>query len=158
MAKTVWSKGALPLVPPRFRSLYMSLLPVIDLGVLTFGISAFLIGSKIVGDFTLPFFLPIWASLIVLGAAAALFGLIFLQPKIELAGRIGIISGLMVYLGLTILYITTGSVTSTLTLILVAIRIYASGWRFFDLLGDMAEKEAKKAVNTGPVPTKGRHK
>lgn len=156
MVKTIWNAGALPLVPPRYRSIYTSLLPVIDLGVLTFGLSALVLGSKIIADFTIPIFLPVWGLLIVVGATVALFGLIFLKPKVELAGRIGVIAGLTVYLGLTILYIVGGSATATLTLILVAIRIYASGWRFFDLLGEMVEKEAKKAADTGSTPTEGR--
>ncbi len=157
MPKTIWNAGAQPLVPSRYRSIYTSLLPVIDLGVLTFGLSALLLGSKIIADFTIPIFLPVWGLLIVVGAVLALVGLIFLKPKVELAGRISVIAGLTVYLGLTILYIVGGSVTSALTLILVAIRIYASGWRFFDLLGEMAEKEAKKAVDTGSVPSGGKH-
>lgn len=155
MVKTIWSRGAQPLVPRRFRSIYTSLLPVIDMGVLTFGLSALILGSKIIADFTIPIFLPVWGLLIVVGAVLAFCGLVLLLPKVELAGRIGVIAGLSVYLILTILYIVGGSVTSVLTLLLVAIRIYASGWRFFDLLGEMVEKEAKKAVDTGSNPTRG---
>lgn len=153
MPKTIWSPGVLRLVPPRFRTIYTSLLPVIDIGVLTFGLSAMFLGSRIIADFTIPIFLPVWATLIVVGATMALFGLIFLRPKIEIAGRISVVAGMFVYLGLTILYIAGGSATATLTLILIAIRIWASGWRFFDLLGEMAKREAKRAADTGPTHT-----
>jgi hypothetical protein len=145
----------MPLVPSRFRSLFTTLLPAIDVGVIIFGISSLILGSKIVGDFTIPIFLPLWAGLILFGALAALVGLIFIWPRIELAGRSAVLLGLVVYAGLTVLYIIGGSVTSTLTLVLIAIRITASLWRFFDLLGEMQREEARKAADTGSIPTEG---
>jgi hypothetical protein len=158
MPKTIWSRNALPLVPHRFRSLYTTLLPAIDIGVIIFGLSSFLLGSRIVGDFTIPIFLPLWAGLILVGAICALIGLIFMLSRLELIGRFGVILGLLVYAGLTVLYIIGGSATSTLTLVLVAIRIVASLWRFFDLLGEMQREEAGKAVSTGEIPTRGPHR
>lgn len=155
MPKTIWSKNAMPLVPPRFRSLYTTLIPSVDVGVIIFGLSSFLLGSKIVGDFTIPIFLVLWASLILVGAVLALIGLVFLKSKLELAGRTAVLLGLLVYAGLTVLYIAGGSVTSTLTLVLVAIRITASLWRFFDILGELQREEARKAVSTGGIPTEG---
>lgn len=155
MPKTIWSKNAMPLVPSRFRSLYTTLLPSVDVGVIIFGLSSMLLGSKIVGDFTIPIFLPLWAGLILFGAIAALIGLIFMWPKTELAGRSAVLIGLVIYAGLTILYIVGGSVTSTLTLVLVAIRITASLWRFFDLLGEMQREEARKSADTGGIPIEG---
>lgn len=155
MPKTIWSRDALPLVPPRFRSLYTTLLPSIDVGVIIFGLSSFLLGSKIVGDFTIPIFLVLWASLIFFGALVSLIGLIFLRSRLELAGRTAVLLGLLVYAGLTTLYIAGGSVTSTLTLVLVAIRIIASLWRFLDIVGELQREEARKAVHTGGIPTEG---
>lgn len=154
MPKTIWSRNALPLVPPRFRTLFTVLIPAIDVGVIIFGLSSLLLGSKIVGDFTIPIFLPLWACLILVGAVAALIGLIFIRHRLELVGRGAVLLGLIVYAGLTILYIVGGATTATLTLVLISIRIVASLWRFFDLLGEMQREEAGKAV-TGEIPTRG---
>lgn len=149
MAKTIWSHDAIPLVPPRFRALYTRLLPAIDGGVVIFGVAALLLGSRIVGDFTIPIFLPLWAMMIAVGALVSLIGLIILHPRLELAGLTAATLGLVVYAGLTILYIASGSVTSILTLILVVIRILFYLWRFVDLLGVVQREEAKKAIDTG---------
>lgn len=154
MAKTIWSHDAIPLVPPRFRALYTRLLPAIDFGVVVFGIAALLLGSRIVGDFTIPIFLPLWAMMIAVGALVSLIGLIILHPRLELAGLTAATLGLVVYAGLTVLYIMSGSVTSILTLILVVIRILFYLWRFTDLLGVVQREEATKAVDTGSHATK----
>lgn len=150
--KTIWSPGSLPLVPARFRTLYTRVLPAIDAGVVVFGLAALALGSRIVGDFTVPLFLPLWALLIAGGALLSLVGLILLKPRTELTGLTAAMLGLIVYAGLTILYILAGSVTSVLTLILVIIRILFYLWRFFDLLGVVQREEARRAVSTGGVP------
>lgn len=155
MPKTIWSKNAMPLVPSRFRSIYTILLPTIDVGLMVFGLSSMLLGSKIVGDFTIPIFLPLWACLLLFGGLLALLGLIFLRPRLELLGQSSAIIGLVIYAGLTILYIMGGSATAVLTLVLVAIRTAASLWRFFDLLGEMQREEARKVIDTGGIATKG---
>lgn len=152
MAKTIWSPNAIPLVPPRFRTLYTRLLPAIDFGVVIFGVAALLLGSRIVGDFTIPIFLPLWAMMIAIGALVSLIGLIVLHPRLELAGITAATLGLIVYAGLTVLYIAGGSITSILTLILVVVRVLFYLWRFVDLLGVVQREEAKKAVDTGNVP------
>lgn len=157
MPKTVWSKNSMPLVPSRFRSIYTILLPIIDVGLVVFGLSSMLLGSKIVGDFTIPIFLPLWASLLLFGGLLAFLGLVFLRQKVELVGQSAAIVGLVVYAGLTILYIVGGTATAVLTLVLVAIRIAASLWRFFDLLGDLQREEARKVIDTGGIATKGEH-
>lgn len=152
MPKTIWSPDAIPLVPKRWRTLYTRLLPAIDGGVILFGLASLFIGSKVVGDFTIPVFLPLWALLIAGGALVSLIGLIILHPRLELIGLTAATGGLIVYAGLTILYIATGSITSVLTLILVLIRILFYIWRYFDLLGVVQREEARKAVATGDVP------
>jgi hypothetical protein len=139
------------LVPPRFRTLYTRLLPAVDLGVVVFGLMALAVGSRIVGDFTIPLFLPLWAVMIAAGAFVSLIGLIILHPRLELAGITAATLGLVVYAGLTVLYIMAGSVTSILTLILVVVRIMFYLWRFVDLLGVVQREEAKKAVDTGSL-------
>lgn len=156
--KTIWSPNAIPLVPLRFRSLYTRLLPAIDAGVVLFGIASLFVGSRIVGDFTIPVFLPLWACLIAVGALVSLIGLILLKPRVELIGLTAATSGLIVYGGLTVLYIVAGSVTSLLTLILVIIRILFYIWRFFDLLGVVQREEARKAISTGDVPVQEGHR
>lgn len=153
--RTIWSKNAMPLVPSRFRSLFTITMPIIDAGVVAFGIFALILGSRIVGDFTIPLFLPLWAGLIILGALAGFVGLALLLSRLELIGITAASLGLTVYAGLTILYIMAGSVTSILTLVLVIIRIAFYLWRFFDLLGQMQREEARKAVDTGSIPTEG---
>lgn len=152
MPKTIWSPGAIPLVPKRWRTLYTRLLPAIDAGVVLFGLASLVVGSRIVGDFTIPVFLPLWALLIAGGALVSLIGLIILHPRLELIGLTAATGGLIVYAGLTILYIAAGSVTSVLTLILVLIRTLFYIWRYFDLLGVVQREEARKAVATGDVP------
>lgn len=142
----------MPLVPTRFRNLYRVVLPLIDLGVIAFGTAALLVGSRIVGDFTIPVFLPLWAAMIALGALVGLIGLIFLRARLELTGITAATLGLIVYAGLSVLYIISGSVTSILTLILVIVRILFYLWRFLDLLGQLERSEARKAMDTGGVP------
>lgn len=144
--KTIWSKDALPLVPPRFRSIYRYLLPGIDVGIAGFGLWSLVIGSKIVGDFTVPVFLVAWASMILIGAVGAFVSLAVMNDKVELIGRIMVELGLAVYAVLTIAYIFRGNVTSILTLTLVGIRMYASLWRIFDIIGEMLRKEREQAA------------
>lgn len=140
--RTVWSKDALPLVPVRFRSIYTVLLPSIDVGLILFGISSLFIGSKIVNDFTLPWFSPAWALTTLIGASVALFGLVTLHDRVELFGRFAVGVGLLIYIIATGLYIFGGSPTSVLTLILTCIRLTATIWRISDLAGEIARKEA----------------
>lgn len=144
--KTIWSKDALPLVPPRFRSIYRYLLPGIDVGIAGFGLWSLVIGSKIVGDFTVPVFLVAWASMILIGAVGAFASLAVMNDKVELVGRIMVELGLAIYAVLTIAYILRGNVTSILTLTLVGIRMYASLWRIFDIIGEMLRKEREQAA------------
>ncbi|MEG8035017.1 hypothetical protein QP157_06675 [Sphingomonas sp. LR61] len=144
--KTIWSKDALPLVPPRFRSIYRYLLPGIDVGIAGFGLWSLVIGSKIVEDFTVPVFLVAWASMILIGAVGAFASLAVMNDKVELVGRIMVELGLAVYAVLTIAYIFRGNVTSILTLTLVGIRMYASLWRIFDIIGEMLRKEREQAA------------
>ncbi|WP_416394233.1 MULTISPECIES: hypothetical protein [unclassified Curtobacterium] len=152
--KTIWSKDAMPLVPPRFRSVFRYLLPGIDVGVAGFGLWSLLLGSKIVGDFTVPVFLYAWASMILVGAIVAVLSLAAMNDKLELVGRIMVELGLAVYAVLTVAYIFKGNVTSALTLSLVVIRMYASLWRIFDIIGEMVREER---LRPPPQRTKGRH-
>lgn len=149
--RTVWSKAAMPLIPERYRSLYRYLIPGIDVGVMAFGVSSLLLGSKIVGDFTLPIFLPIWSGLTILGAAVGLASLVlfFEQPRlawVELSGRIAVDLGLVTYAWFAVAYIAAGNVTTTLTLALVVVRLWASLWRVFDIIGEMVREERKRAA------------
>lgn len=148
--KTVWSKDALPLVPPRFRSVFRYLLPGIDVGVAGFGLWSLIIGSKIVGDFTVPVFLYAWASMILIGAIGAVLALATMHDRLELVGRIMVELGLAVYAVLTIAYVFKGNVTSILTLTLVGIRMYASLWRIFDIIGELVRKEREQAARPRP--------
>lgn len=152
--KTIWSKDALPLVPQRFRSIYRYLLPGIDVGVAGFGAWSLVLGSKIVGDFTVPVFLYAWASMILLGAVIAFVSLATMHDRLELVGRIMVELGLAVYAVLTVAYILNGNVTNVLTLTLVAIRMYASLWRILDIVGEMVREERLK---TSVPAAKGRH-
>lgn len=144
--KTIWSKDALPLVPPRYRSLYRYLLPGIDIGVAGFGLWSLLLGSKIVGDFTVPVFLIAWASMILIGATGALVFLALMHDRLELACRIMVELGLAVYAVLTVFYILKGNVTSTLTLTLVGVRMFAALWRIFDIIGELVRKERERSA------------
>lgn len=153
--KTIWSKDAMPLVPPRFRSIFRYLLPGIDIGVAGFGLWSLLLGSKIVGDFTVPVFLYAWATMILVGAVIAVLSLAAMNDRLELAGRIMVELGLAVYAVLTVAYIFKGNVTSALTLSLVIIRMYASLWRIFDIIGEMVRQERLQPAARDR--SKGRH-
>lgn len=153
--KTIWSADALPLVPPRFRSIYRYLLPGIDFGVAAFGLWSLLLGSRIVGDFTVPVFLYAWATMILTGATGALISLVLMHDRVELVGRVMVELGLAVYAVLTVAYIFSGHLTSALTLTLVGIRMYASLWRIFDIIGEMVERERHKPL--APRSRRRRH-
>lgn len=150
--KTVWSRDALPLVPPRFRSIYTVLLPVIDVGLITFGLTSLIVGSKIVGDFTLPWFRVAWGAVILIGAVVALLGLVFLRKRTELWGRFAVGIGLLIYVAAIIMYIASGSSNSTLTLVLVLIRLVALSWRINDLFTEIGREEADQEAHTGGIP------
>jgi hypothetical protein len=140
--RTVWSRDAMPLVPARFRSIYTILLPSIDIGLILFGISSLFIGSKIVNDFTLPWFSPAWALTTLIGASVALVGLALLHDRIELVGRFAVGIGLLIYIVATGLYVFNGSPSAVLPMILTTIRLIATVWRISDLAGEIARKEA----------------
>lgn len=142
----------MPLIPERFRSIYTVLIPGIDVGVMAFGVSSLILGSKILGDFTTPVFLLIWSLLVLVGAAIGFTTLVtlFHRPKlawIELSGRIAVDLGLAVYAWFTVAYIFNGNVTATLTLVLVVVRLWASLWRVFDIIGEMVREERKLAAD-----------
>lgn len=149
--KTVWSKDAMPLVPPRFRSIYTVLLPVIDVGLILFGITSLTAGSKIIGDFTLPWFRVAWGAMILAGAVVALIGLVFMRKRTELLGRFAVGMGLLIYVAAIIMYIAAGSSTSALTLVLVLIRLAALSWRVNDLFTEIGREEADQEANTGGI-------
>lgn len=147
--KTVWSKDAMPLVPTRFRSIYTVLLPVIDVGLIAFGATSLTVGSKIIGDFTLPWFRVAWGAVILVGALVALLGLIFMRKRTELLGRFAVGIGLLIYVAAIVMYIASGSSNSTLTLVLVLIRLAALSWRVNDLFTDIGREEADREAHTG---------
>jgi cation transport ATPase len=149
--RTVWSKDAMPLVPPRFRSIYTVLLPVIDVGLILFGITSLTAGSKIIGDFTLPWFRVAWGAMILAGAVVALIGLVFMRKRTELLGRFAVGMGLLIYVAAIIMYIAAGSSTSALTLVLVLIRLAALSWRVNDLFTEIGREEADQEANTGGI-------
>lgn len=149
--RTVWSKDAMPLVPPRFRSIYTVLLPVIDVGLILFGITSLTAGSKIIGDFTLPWFRVAWGAMILAGAIVALIGLVFMRKRTELLGRFAVGMGLLIYVAAIIMYIAAGSSTSALTLVLVLIRLAALSWRVNDLFTEIGREEADQEANTGGI-------
>lgn len=141
----------MPLIPERFRSLYTVLIPGIDAGVMAFGVSSLVLGSKILGDFTTPVFLLIWSLLILLGAGVGFVTLVtlFHRPElawIELSGRIAVDLGLAIYAYFTVAYVFNGNPTAVLTLVLVAVRLWASLWRVFDIIGEMVREERKLAA------------
>ncbi|PCN48032.1 hypothetical protein Csp2054_09160 [Curtobacterium sp. 'Ferrero'] len=148
--KTIWSKDALPLVPPRFRSIYTVLLPTVDVGLIVFGITSLTVGSRIIGDFALPWFRVAWGLVILLGAAVALVALILQLKRTELYGRFAVALGLLIYVAAIVVYIASGQANSTLTLVLVLIRLAALSWRVNDLISEIAREEAdREAMSRG---------
>lgn len=141
----------MPLIPERYRSIYSVLIPGIDIGVMGFGVSSLVLGSKILGDFTTPVFLLVWSLLVLVGAAVGLTSLVFLfhRPRlawVELSGRIAVDLGLAVYAWFTVAYVFNGNPTAALTLVLVLVRLWASLWRVFDIIGEMVREERKLAA------------
>ena len=146
--KTVWSKDAMPLVPPRFRSIYTVLLPTVDVGLIVFGITSLTVGSRIIGDFALPWFRVAWGLVILFGALVALTSLILQMKRTELYGRFAVGIGLLIYVAAIIVYIASGQTNSTLTLVLVLIRLAALSWRVNDLISEIAREEADKEATS----------
>lgn len=142
----------MPLIPERFRTIYTILIPGIDVGVMAFGISSLVLGSKILGDFTTPVFLLVWSLLVLVGAVVGFTTLVtlFHQPRlawIELSGRIAVDLGLAIYAWFAVAYVFNGNPTAVLTLVLVAVRLWASLWRVFDIIGEMVREERKLAAD-----------
>lgn len=148
--KTIWSKDAMPLVPPRFRSIYTVLLPTVDVGLIVFGITSLTVGSRIIGDFALPWFRVAWGLVILVGAVLALTALILQLKRTELYGRFAVALGLLIYVAAIVVYIASGQTNSTLTLVLVLIRLAALSWRVNDLISEIAREEAdREAASRG---------
>lgn len=149
--RTVWSPDALPLVPPRFRPIYTTLLPIADGIFLVFSLFAVIVGSQVVEDFTLQWFPYAWAATMWVGSVLASIGLVFLQDYVELWGKCVLVIGFVVYGGILGVYVWHGSLSSILTICLVAAAIAALSLRIGDLIGVLARKEAAKHA-TGPTP------
>jgi len=147
--RTVWSKDAMPLVPPRFRSIYTVLLPTIDVGLIVFGITSLTVGSRIIGDFASPWFRVAWGLVILVGAFLALTALVLQMKRVELYGRFAVGIGLLIYVAAIVVYIASGQANSTLTLVLVLIRLAALSWRVNDLISEIAREEADRESGKG---------
>lgn len=152
---TVWTPGAVrgPVVLRIFRQV---VLPILDGLLVAFGLASFVVGSKIVEDFALPWFRPVWAIIILLGTLAALSGNIGLWMRSEFFARLASTAGLGVYAAATVAYIGRGNDSSVLTLILVAGYAVVTLFRMWWLTVDIGKEEADHeviATRTGGTPT-----
>lgn len=142
---TIWSKGALPLVPKEYRPLYQVLLPIVDAGLLAFSFFAVVVGSGVVDDFAAFPWIPLtWAGVLILGAVLAPIGLVFELDATELLGKGLLILGLTFYSVTLIFYIISGSDSSTLPFILSLLWAIALSFRGAQLIDQMGRKDAVK--------------
>lgn len=156
LPRTVWTPHALDRIPRRWRPVYRVVLPVIDASFVGFGLASFFVGSKIVEDFALPWFRPVWALVIFVGALGAFASNVFLWKRFEFFSRLGLSIGLLIYAVATVSYMLRGNDSSILTLIFVEARLVAIIWRMWDLTEDIGQEEADHeviATRTGGAPS-----
>lgn len=152
--QTVYSPGALT-DPPVWRAFRQVVLPIMDLLFVLFGLSSFIVGSKIVEDFAHPWFRPVWAAVIFLGAFVALGANIVLWSRLEFFARLGFLAGLVIYAVATVAYMLQGNDSAFLTLVFIAARALGTGWRMWWIALDIGKEEADREViasRTGGTP------
>lgn len=142
--RTIWSKDALPLVPPHFRPIYRVLLPIVDVEFLAFSVIAVFVGSRVVSDFTLHWFPFAWAGLMGLGAVLASIGLVFELDWTEFVGKSALIAGFVIYILILTAYVGTGSSSSLLTITLNCLCVTGLAARLADIVVRRGRKDADR--------------
>lgn len=138
--RTVWSPGALALVPRRFRPIYRIVLPIVDVLSVGFSLAAIAFGSRVVERATSGWYVYFWAVLVGLSAIAALVGLVFLLDWVEILGKLGLCVSLASFIFLLIQAARFGATSTLLTLCITVGFLLFPLFRIFDLIGELARK------------------
>jgi hypothetical protein len=144
LARTVWAHDSLPGVQSRFRGIYTLFLPLVDAGLIIFGVYGFIYGSRVVESFTLPWFGPVWSVCIAVAATVAGVGLIWQKDGVEIGAKVSLVALFTVYGYLLTREVVHGGMNAGLTIVLLCLAILIMTTRIFDLIGQIA-KEAPKA-------------
>jgi hypothetical protein len=141
LSATIWNPTSLPLVQKRFRPIFTVYLPLVDGFFILLGIFGLWIGSKVIQDFTLPWYNTFWSFLIGTAALCALLGLLFEWLWVEMLGKLILVVSLASYGLLLGLNVATGAYNSALTITLTLIVILTPAFRIGDLVGQIAKRE-----------------
>ena len=143
LAASIWADDALPLVQARFRWIFRVFLPIVDALFIIFGVCGIVLGSKVVQDFTLPWYNTFWSSAIGAAALTAVLGLAFKWYWAEIIGKLILVVSLATYGLLLGLNVAAGAANSALTITLTAIVVMIPAARIIDLVGEIARGELR---------------
>jgi hypothetical protein len=143
--RTVWSEGALALVPKRFKPIYQVFYPVVDGFFVLFSLYAALIGSRVIADSTLHWFTYVWAGVMVTAASATFLAQVYMMAIPEMVGRVLMGICLAVYVALLIGYSINVRATSGLSAIIVIIAFIVMTFKILDLINQVAQHQEAKS-------------
>lgn len=142
LSKTIWAPDSLPMVQKRFRPIFTVYLPLVDGLFILLGVFGLVIGSKVIQDFTLPWYNTFWSFLIGTAALCALLGLAFEWLWVEMIGKLVLVVSMVTYGLLLGLNVASGAPNSALTITLTCIVVLTPVFRIFDLVGLIGKSEA----------------
>ncbi|MDF2991467.1 MAG: hypothetical protein K0S37_1981 [Microbacterium sp.] len=140
---SIWHPDApsMQKVQTRFRPVFRIGLPVFDVALIAFSVFGIVFGSRAVEEFTLWWFTPLLAGAIGVASAAALGGLVFQKPKIELTSKFVLGVCIAVYVVFLIASATVRSASAALTAALAIAVLTILALRVFDLIDQAAQEE-----------------
>jgi hypothetical protein len=141
LSATIWNPDSLPMVQKRFRPLFTVFLPAVDGLLILFGVFGLVIGSKVIQDFTLPWYNTFWSFLILSAALCALLGLLYKWLWVEMIGKLILVVSLAIYGLLLGVNVVNGTPYSALTIVLTVIVVGIAAVRIWDLVGQIARRE-----------------
>jgi hypothetical protein len=140
LSRTIWAKDSLPGVQSRFRGIYTILLPLMDVLLILFGLYGFMVGSKVVTSFTLPWFSPVWAACILIAALVAGIGLVLQKDRLEITAKAALLVLFGIYGFLLVLQVVQVAANAGLTIVLLGIAALFVTARIFDLVSEIAKQ------------------
>lgn len=140
---SIWAPDALPLVQHRFKPVFRVFLPIVDFLFIIFGIIGLIIGSRVVQDFTLPWYNTFWSVAIGAAALSALIGLVFSWHWVEIIAKLVLVISCATYGLLLGLNVAAGATNSALTITLTAIVVLIPIFRMLDLVIEIARGELR---------------
>lgn len=143
LSASIWAPDALPLVQRRFKPVYRVFLPIVDGLFIIFGVFGLVIGSRVVQDFTLPWYNTFWSATIGAAALTALIGLAFEWNWVEIIAKLVLVISCVCYGLLLGLNVAAGTTNSALTITLTAIVVLIPIFRMLDLVIQIARGELR---------------